>query len=306
MKTRVTLFLLFLAAIGAGVFAFIYVKGQPSITPQKVNPTVARAPTVHPETEFQKKRADAADADVQVLLAAVNESTKAKATRPGSISISELSAGINAAGRLVAAGKYPEALDAYHKLYDIGWIGTSTLARNLVLQQLASFSKVYPPASDLMRNLRDSAMQQIRQGDADTKLAIDVTMLNKFLGDGTQTVELFQSFAPDDPRRNGVASVGIDSFVATQNYAAVVEAKPFGRMLDELDGGAKRSVKTNNAGIRQQVVNIALDNIEALVGAGRNDNAQLLINRLIEFDNTTTTRDLIKQHIERAKAHPSG
>lgn len=268
------------------------------------------------ETERQKrkneelrKKLEAAEADIEALLGAVRSAGTAPQAvresqpyRPPS-TLRELSAELKRAEQLVKNGDHAGALSLYTALYKNGWVGTSTLSRDLIIRGMLKLSEVYPVALQNLQQTRDEAMAQISAGAGDEKLAVDVVILNKYLGDSTGTVALYNQLPASDSRRQHIAAVGADVFTNSGAYTAVVSAKPFGTMLNDFDGDVRREGNTDQQG-REYVIRNTVKNIEALVGAGMTWESQVLVDKLVKFDNSQATKALINSHVNRAKAAP--
>jgi hypothetical protein len=203
------------------------------------------------------------------------------------------------------AGKHAEALEAYRAIFEAKSEDTTTATMNGVLGRMKELGAVYAPAREALQQWRDRALAQAMEAVADKRSAIDAVLLNKALDDGSATIALYHALPAGDPRRQGVASVGFEDFVQARHYQAVVEAKPLGTMLSELDAGMARADR-GPAGLRAHVVGMVARNIEALVGTGRTADAELLKNRLLAADKSPATLALIETHVQRGRGAPGG
>ena len=244
-----------------------------------------------------QNRFKAAENDVDTLLSAVRYRSTEKAERRtlSPDSIGELSSELKKADLLVQSGDFGGALARYKELFSEGWIGESTLSRNLILRRISKLAAAFPAAHSALLEFRDSFVRQIAGGDADRKKAIDVTLLNQYLGDGPSTLALYSTLPDGDPRRQSIAVVGADVFLEAQNYEAILAAKPFGTMLNEFEGNVRRQSET------EFVISQAVKNVEVLIGAGFNDEARQLTEKLFRYDSSDQTKALIAERASHAR-----
>lgn len=90
-----------------------------------------------------------------------------------------------------------------------------------------------------------------------------------------------------------------------RHYHAVVEAKPLGAMLSELDAGMARAGR-GPAELRSHVVGMVARNSEELVGTGRTADAELIKDRLLAIDKSPETLAVIETHMQRVRRAPGG
>jgi hypothetical protein len=192
-----------------------------------------------------KARAQAAEADVDTLLEAVRADKDAQ-NPVRTPTLADLHAGLKKAEDLVRSGRNGEALALYRELYNMGRIGNTTLSRNLVLQKLSKIAVTDPAARQVLVDLRDSGMHELQSGSTDRRVTGDVVLINRELRDNASTIALYNSLPPGDTRRQAVATIGIDAFIESRLYDAIIEARPFGHMLTELDAGMARAGNANS------------------------------------------------------------
>jgi RNA polymerase sigma factor (sigma-70 family) len=223
---------------------------------------------------------------------------------------------INRATQLQHDDKPAEALGEYLKGYRIlKGVKPGGLDPETLMPAMANLGKSYPPALAAMRELRDTAMRQIQEVQGRQvagqdpnnvgALASEFAMLNQQLGENEVTVQLYDSLPPDVRILQTLAQIGRAGFVAAQHYDAVMRFTTFGGMLSGMESRIK-TVTTpggrlqGNPGLIQDVIQSTAESIEILAGAGRPQDARALAEKLLAFDNSESTRVIIRQHLDRA------
>lgn len=262
----------------------------------------------------EKKRADDADADNGGLLAAMAAAKieQNKSAAPKSpLSHDMVMARYKNAQELAKSGQNEEALKEFLWCYDTGMpsdVSFLGVRASYLLSALAKLAKTYPPALSALQERRDAAEQRVRDSADDRQAAMDYTGLNRALGENQKTLALFDSLPADDQRRKGLVSGVSDQLLTAQRYADLVKATPYSRMTFQFAtlAGMIDSMKTppeKTAEIKSEVAKRTTNDIEALAGANQLDNANKLIGKLLEFDNSAETRAKIQTHLARA-GHP--
>ena len=174
----------------------------------------------------------------------------------------------------------------------------------MILRRLAKLGAIYPPTIAVMKGLRDASLAKIGPTANDQWFpVVDVVLLNKYLGDNSGTIALYENLPENDPRRRSVAAVGGEAFVAVGHYGALADAKPLGTMIDEFDGQVRRvGVGGMDRAGRDFIIKSTASKIETLVGANREADAEILIQRLRLFDNSQSTEANLAKMIAQGRA----
>ncbi len=257
-----------------------------------------------PEIEDAKRRAQAAEADLDALLSAIKPVELSARAGSGPQTLDELQAALKTADSMASRSDFEGALTLYRQLFEAGPIGSTTLSRTMILRRLAKLGAIYPPTIAVMKGLRDASLAKIGPTANDQWFpVVDVVLLNKYLGDNSGTIALYENLPENDPRRRSVAAVGGEAFVAVGHYGALADAKPLGTMIDEFDGQVRRvGVGGMDRAGRDFIIKSTASNIETLVGANREADAEILIQRLRLFDNSQSTEANLAKMIAQGRA----
>jgi RNA polymerase sigma factor (sigma-70 family) len=271
----------------------------------------AKITSLQKQIAAQSQRAAAAEADAAALRKAL---PAAGSLRPDARALTDMEerwrASMDRASRLRAEGKLQEALDEYLSCYQfLRGKDTHPPADNqLVMSSIKDLGQTFPPAITALRNLRERAVEDLQTRPNNRELAKEIAFLNECLGEGRNTVALYDSLPPDHPARQALGSIAHNSFVEAQRYSDALVGKPFGAMINELEMGmrsASRLTGQSLAGSKAFTVAGAVSNIEVLMGFGKLDEAQALTQKLLSSDSSDATRTAIKQHVDRARATSS-
>lgn len=201
--------------------------------------------------------------------------------------------------QMVHDGQYAAAL--YHFLWcfdhglehDPEYVG---LRNTALIFRLAGLAQVYPPARDALLERRDRAAAKLRAGENDYSAAMDVTAINHELGDDGATLALFDDLQKHDPppqQALGVLFTEIrDQLLAAQRYVDVlkmlggVDAFVEARFADYEEIVQTSTTNPDAVSVgseRKHLLEVLGEVYEALVGAGRDGEAQQLARRLGTF-----------------------
>ncbi|HVS50809.1 MAG TPA: sigma-70 family RNA polymerase sigma factor [Opitutaceae bacterium] len=256
----------------------------------------------------ESQRAAAAEADAAALRKVLPPATP---VRPDGRRLTDMEehwrTSMDRAEALRREGKLPEALDEYLSCYEfLRGKDTHPPADNqLVMSAIKRLGQTYEPATTALRNLRERAMQELQTRPRDRKVAEEIAFLNERLGEGRNTVALYDSLPPDHPARQALGLIAHASFVEAQRYSDALAGKPFGSMMNELEMRMRLASGTMDqslANSKSFAIAGAVSNIEVLTGAGKLEEARALTGKLLSFDSSDATRAAIEQHVERARA----
>ena len=276
----------------------------------------ARVHQLEARVQAESKRAEAAEADVAKLLAAIEQNRAAVATKvapppsPQQAGLNAIQADIqeriNEAQKKRAAGKTEEALADYLWAYDRALDSPSAVFAQILSGLIASFGKEYPPALEALRGRRDAVEERLRANDRDRTAAYALAATNRALKEDARTLITYDALPPGDSRKLILGTIAFDQLIAVQRYADAANAKGFQNMLQEFATGSSYRdgdhITTSGEGTkpRTAIIEAVSRNIEALAGAGELADAKTLIGKVLAFDSSETTRSVLQQHLSRA------
>jgi len=276
----------------------------------------ARVRQLEARIQAESKRAEAAEADVAKLLAAIEQNRTAAATKPapppaprqvGQDPIqTAIQERINEAQKKRAAGKMEEALADYLWAYDKALDSPSNAFVQILSGLIASFGQQYPPALEALRGRRDAVEERLRANDRDRTAAYALAATNRDLKEDARTLMAYDALPPGDSRKLILGTIAFDQLIAVQRYADAANAKGFQNMLQEFATGSsyRDGDHITKYGERAKplatIVEAASRNIEALAGAGELADAKTLIGKVLAFDSSEATRSVLQQHLSRA------
>lgn len=269
---------------------------------------------LHEELQREKVRANAAEAQVETLLKATDTllsapSAAPKEDRPGEYySLASIKDRANA---FIAKGEFGRAVAVYMEGYsELKKTKQQSAHLQVIMVSLARLAKDYPGATEALRLLQQQAQEELARDTSNRKATLELSVLNNHLGDNEQTIALYDSLQSGDARRPGLALVAFDAFVENRRYEEALTARSFASMLDALNAGIARENPSRTpegwTAYREKIVSDTAKNIEVLAGAGRHDEAGQLMERLLSFDSSPTTRAKIQAHLQRISSSPAG
>jgi RNA polymerase sigma factor (sigma-70 family) len=266
----------------------------------------------------QSTKAAAAEADVDILLTAVRANgTSQRRNSNQVIDARNLAkAAILRSQNLVDDGKISEGLaelmNCYRQLRAHQPGGPESQQIMLRIERLG---RSFAPAKEALREFRDAARREfeanqitpVNSADSENYLrargvTMEIAVLNERLGEGKQTVAIYDALQTNDPGRQTLAMIAKESFIEAQRYTDALTGTSFGSMLNEFDQARRSS--GDKAG-RIFLINKAAVNIEVLTGSGQLREAQILTEKLLAFDGSEPTRALINQRVARANQRPN-
>lgn len=250
------------------------------------------------------RRAAAAEARVAAMLKDVESgrATRAAALVAGPTDMSEYAKSVIArAQALIKEGKPAEALQEYVNAYrELAAKRPGSSECQSLMSAMRALGRNHPPALTALAGLRDEAMTKYA-AKPDREVAFEIALLNERLGEGRRTVAFYDTVA-DASTRQSLAFVGYAAFVEARRYEDALLGKRVGQMLTPVEAAARIIAQNpaQEAGIRRSVIEQTLTSIEVLTGAGKKEDARLLTEKLLAFDNSDATREALRQHVARA------
>jgi RNA polymerase sigma factor (sigma-70 family) len=200
------------------------------------------------------------------------------------------------ATKLREEGRYDEAVDLMVWCYENAGVSADPAAlRHLTSTQLANFANMLKNEKArvaLEKLLRDAAARQKAAPD-DKYVLMQTAELNRAANASTANIELFDSLPETDNRKVVLGTVVFDTLVGAKRYLDALAARPAARMFSEFES-SKTAMSPSS------VVANSMADIEALVGAGRIAEGQLLIEKVIALDNSAETRRAIQARLNSA------
>jgi RNA polymerase sigma factor (sigma-70 family) len=261
----------------------------------------------------ETRRAEAADRDnARLLVAIVNLSESKKTEQP--ITKEMVIARLKRANELTQAGNGAAALAEYLWCLDEGaprFAKLESLRTYVIPNQIFWLGQSYPPALEALRIRRDRLESALRADPNNFDQARDVVDINRVLREPMRAVEELERYPKGDARRYALAALLRDDLLEARRYSAVLEGRGFRSMNTEFEvllqynlSGPPREVAPGEPSDvfhqhRPTLASAARD-IEALAGAGDLDHARQLAKRVLDFDDSDDTRELLQKHVARA------
>lgn len=307
-RIQIGLVVVFVGALGAGLSWQVAENSRLAEVVHQ-HGGVAAIAALEKQIAVQTERATQAESRVAELLAAAKQTTVAariaRNAAPEVVKSDDVVKAVQARGReLSKDGKDQEALDEYIKCYrEMRAIRPGSSACQRMMSEMKGLGRRFPPALKALAMLRDEAMQELARPSPRREVVFEIALLNRHAGEGERTVALHDTLPIDDSQRNTLAMIAFDAFVEARRYADALRGKPFGQMLGAIEAISRELPKREpsmQAMMREGIVKDTLTHIEVLAGAGKADDARLLTEKLLAFDNTPATRTRLEQHLARA------
>jgi thiol-disulfide isomerase/thioredoxin len=219
--------------------------------------------------------------------------------------------------KLAQARRYPQALEAYLWCFDEGAQHNPAFAgvrTTYLLSDLERLARVYPPAGAALKERAKQAEDKLLAGQGTVETAHELAALCEHAGTPGRTVEVWDQMraAGVDPKlAEAMFDAVFDALMEQRRYADVVASA--GDVPQRVDALVQR-YGTTTAGmgdtpdeelvafLREQVVHDGARYYEALVGAGRTDVAQQVVDKLLAFQESGQTYTALVEAAARAEA----
>jgi thiol-disulfide isomerase/thioredoxin len=214
------------------------------------------------------------------------------------------------------AGRYEEALAEYLWCFDNGRKapGYAGVRLSFLLSKIKQLGTRYPQVIKALEDRRDAAEARLVAGADSFEDAQDSLALNRELGAGARSLELFDKLRKQKPLtrslRIAFSNEVFPLLVDGQRYKDAVELfdDPEGyvtwklKMVASMPGRETDEDKSAESFLRQMAIGECSKMYEALVGADLKDAAGKVADRLIQFSATGTTYSTLVQSAARARA----
>ncbi len=219
---------------------------------------------------------------------------QASASAPTTSAAGEPAAFRAEASQLWNAGKKDEAIALLMEVY------RSSGDRSRALTQLLRFSRTgYAPARDALIALRNEQEAAMLADGNNRQLLMDVLNLNNLLQDTPRILALHDQIPKDDWRSMWVSMIAFDHLVTARRYNEAVEARPLHRMQALADHWLNRQAEGLGTREQQMSFDTIGNNIEALVGVGREADAKRLVAQVTKDFSDDATLTLVRDRLNR-------
>lgn len=224
------------------------------------------------------------------------------------------------ARQLMIEGKQAEALEQLLWCFDHGLEAGPAfygVRLSFLLGTIEQLGRKYPPAREALIQRRDQAEAQLSAGDATSQTFHDYSALNRTLREDARTMKVFDGLSAADRDRLGATAVVQNLLLEAKRYDEIVEDDEDVAQLISVAASHLREAKTASianpsAGIprqqqaiaasrRRYAISSAGDAIEILAGAEQTDHAKALVDDVLAFDSSGTTRAQLLAHARRAE-----
>ena len=208
---------------------------------------------------------------------------------------------------LMSQGKHAEALKHFLWCFDEGLSHSPSFVGvrgSFLLSDLKELGKIFPPAQEALSARRDAAEEKVLAGASDPRLILDLVQLNANLEQPARTPELFDNLPENHPARTRLVDLAMEQFLAGKRYDEIVRAVSPGTIFDRERNAMSRVGRQQDemiqTAMRRRVVGAGAGAVEALAGAGENERAVALAEKILQLDSSPETRGELSRHAERA------
>ena len=206
------------------------------------------------------------------------------------------------AKKLIQAGKNEEALKELIWCWDEGKKDPE-FSRNrsaVVATEFARLARDLPAAREAMIVRRDQAHERVVANKGGATVVTDLIQLNKALKDDENTIAAFDKMPEGDRRRASVSIYLFDHLLEKQRYKDAVWNTMFTSAISSLEMMKTRAKSGGPSLSPAYMIGRAAKQVEALAGADQLDQARELAERLLAFDSSEETKELLRKHTARA------
>jgi thiol-disulfide isomerase/thioredoxin len=212
---------------------------------------------------------------------------------------------------LARSGRNEEALKEFLWCYDEGLKHDSSFVgvrNSFLVSYIAQLGKHYPPAVEALKTRRDAAKQVLSATPADRDAASDFASLNHVLDEDQTTLAYFDELPANSPTRLMIGYHIFDLLLEAKRYSEAAQVRPYGRFVRTFEAERARFKQMDHAklppgagdSLREFAIESASKEIEALAGAGKQDEVRELLEKVLDFDHSDETTVTLHKHLERA------
>lgn len=204
---------------------------------------------------------------------------------------------------LAQGGQSAEALKHFLWCFDVGMVQVASFVgvrTSFLTSDMGRLAAKYPPAREALVTRRDAAKVRLLGGE--TRAASEFAALNDALGDHYLNLSTFEQLPAGDPRRRAFGTRLMAVLISTRRYAEALDAMPAAAVLRLADSTlAPNSPSGKIPGARLAAIRGQRGYVEMLAGAGDLASARALIGKILAFDSSAETRELLRAAVERAE-----
>jgi len=207
------------------------------------------------------------------------------------------------ARKLKGMGKLDEALAEFLWCYDEGakvspsFVG---VRGSFLLSELSNLGKVHPPALEALRERRNRVRAKVEQGDASRVDLLELSSLNRSLGEEKETLSLYDRLRSENPDQPVVAQLREHVFDLLRE-ARRYEEIAHGLNIDEAVEEQIARLRDDDSFLpaeqreefrrykRRSTVDSIADYYEVLLAVGRMEDAAALAEKALSIENDVET-----------------
>jgi hypothetical protein len=283
------------------LFLCLYAWQQRDIERERVRLLEHGAAALRKKIDAAAHRAVSADADVEILLSAVEANRVSTQTAAAALdsqdSYDEMK---RRADQRRRNGQIELAVADYRWCYEHS--SAKPLEKARIRTVLTLLSRTSVVAREALTNLRDLAEKHLAANPSDMQIAQDLGALNHCLNEKTRTLEIFDSAQPGSPLRKILGPMAFDPLVEVGRFQDAVSVKAFSTMIYEADHWRELS-RAVPPELKDEQLSGLFMNFKALVGASQLGEAKIFADRLLSSDSSQATFSRLTQ-IAIAAGHP--
>ncbi len=210
---------------------------------------------------------------------------------------------------LARADRYEEALAEFVWLFRTGMKGIPRYGGvrvSFLTSEMGRLAKKYPPAVEVLRNLRDDAGARLLSDASDSTAASDFAALNDALEENEVTLNLLQQLPANDPRRAVLGQRILRPLIEDKQYALALQVRSYAQAVAQLERMLSLAARMSAAAAESLKASMARDaaiTAEALGGSGDVEHARQLVKKILEASSAAAVKEEVKKRMTRA-GHP--
>jgi len=214
---------------------------------------------------------------------------------------------------LAQKGRDAEALTEYLWCFDHGLDagpGFAGVRLSFLLMHIKSLGADYPPARKALATRRDERQAKVAAGLTDTQTIMDLVSLNNTLDQKEKNFAVYEHLPAGSMAKDYVLMLSADQFLEAKRYTDILQGQDgtssfqmaldrYNMMLDSIGKDSPMRERLEGT-MRQMAVTVGAHCFEALAGLKRNRDGKNLAGRILKFDSSAATRDLLAEAAKRA------
>lgn len=183
-----------------------------------------------------------------------------------------------------------------------------TLRNTMLLEQLGRFSEGYPDARNALLIRQQDLVDRLSNSQSDLEAARDYFYINKALGENDKTFHYILTLSTTDKRRKAIARKVFEVLVEQRRYAEAITvlgyldlSAAFEQSL-EIQKGLFQTGRVSRLDGTAQILQKTSKSVEALAGSGDTKSAIQLAQKLVDYNPSKKTHQLLKEAAQRASS----